>query len=94
MTWKIYKRKDGKYIQNYDEEYFRGKSNKRAGTTWIVLMILVTAFYYEKTRKGDYTWSWYAILLVIGWAGYLAGGLMLKIKGMAIKSYKYFMAFA
>ena len=81
-------------MQNYDEEYFREKSNKRAGTTWVVLMILVTAFYYEKTRKGEYTWNWYTILLVLGWGGYIAGGLMLKIKGMAIKSYKYFMAFA
>ena len=34
-------------------------------------MIIVSAFYYEKTRKGEFTWSWYALLLVIGWAGYI-----------------------
>ncbi len=43
----FYKRKDGRRMQNYDEKYFREKSNIRAGTTWVVLMFLVTAFYYE-----------------------------------------------
>ena len=80
--------KSWKKLQYYDEEYFRGKSNIRAGITWVILVILVSAFYYEKTRKGEYTWSWYAILLIIGWLGYFAGGLILKIKGKAIKSYK------
>ena len=81
-------------MQNYDETYFRGKANIRAGITWVVLMILVTAFYYEKTRKGEFTWSWYTILLVIGWVGYLIGGLALKLKDMALKSYKYIMAYS
>ena len=46
-------------MNNYDEKYFSAKANKRAGTTWLVLLIFVNVFYGVKVTQGDYmSLSW------------------------------------
>ncbi|MBO5372324.1 MAG: methyl-accepting chemotaxis protein [Lachnospiraceae bacterium] len=80
-------------MQSYDETHFRAKANQRAGTTWVVLMILITCYYGVKWGMGEVTRSWYTILAALGWGTYLAGGLMLKIKGMDNKMYKSTLGF-
>ena len=39
-------------MQNYDESYFNAKANRRAGTTWLVLLIIVTVYYWSKMKDG------------------------------------------
>ncbi len=80
-------------MQDYDEKYFREKANVRAGTTWIILMILVTIYYVGKMLVGSFDGSWLTILLVLGWGSYLGGGLKLKVNGMDYKGYKYIMGY-
>ncbi len=81
-------------MQNYDEMYFREKANMRGGITWIILMFLITVYYAAKLVSGMVSGSWYAMLLVFGWAGYIIGGLCLKIKGMSYDKYKYILGYA
>ncbi len=80
-------------MQKYDEEYFRGKANIKAGITWIVLMLLVTIYYTAKISMEDFNKTWFPVLLIVGWGMYVIGGLILKIRGNAAKSYKYIYGF-
>ncbi len=76
-------------MQNYDEKYFNAKANRRAGTTWLMLMIIVTIYYGVKMTQGEMGKAWFILLSVIGWAEYIAGGVLLKLKGMDSPGYKW-----
>ena len=41
-------------MQNYDEAYFHAKANRRAGTTWLILLVFVTIFYCSKDSVGSW----------------------------------------
>lgn len=76
-------------MQAYDEKYFRAKANKRAGATWLTLMIIITVYYTAKMMEGSISQSWFTIFSVIGWAEFLFGCIMLKIKGMNYDKYDW-----
>lgn len=76
-------------MQNYDEGYFRAKANRRAGTTWLCLMFIVTIFYAAKMAKGEVGQNWFIMFSVIGWIEYIAAGIMLKVKGTAWNGYQW-----
>ena len=76
-------------MQQYDEKYFRAKANRRAGTTWLTLMIIVTIYYAAKMAEGEVGKTWFILFSAVGWGEYIFGGLMLKIKGMDNENYKW-----
>ena len=76
-------------MQNYDENYFKAKANRRAGTTWLALMFIVTIYYGAKMAEGAIGKNWFILFSAIGWATYIGGGLLLKIKGMHSDRYKW-----
>ena len=76
-------------MQTYDQKHFDAKANKRAGTTWLTLMLIVSVYYGINMAVGEVTRGWYILFCVIGWSEYLIGGIMLKIKGMDCKDYKW-----
>lgn len=76
-------------MQSYDEKYFNAKANRRAGTTWLSLMLIVTIYYAVKMSAGEVRTIWFIMFSVIGWAEYLGAGVMLKLKGMDYKNYKW-----
>lgn len=76
-------------MQNYDESYFRAKANRRAGITWLFLMIVVSLYYATKISSGEVGINFYIVFSAVGWIEYIVGGLMLKIKGMDSPQYKY-----
>ena len=81
-------------MQNYDEAYFRAKANRRAGTTWLVLLVFVTIYYCSKENVGSWdNQIWKASMAVVGWSTYIIAGLLLRFKGMAYKGYKYIMGY-
>ena len=84
---------DTKSMQNYDQSYFREKANKRAGTTWLILMIIVSVYYGVKVMEGEVHAYQYAMFSVIGWLQYLGAGIFLKVKGMDNLKYKWFLGF-
>ena len=78
-------------MEQYDEKYFRAKANMRAGTTFLVVMLLTSIFYYFKMDKGEIAQDWFIKMVVIGWAIYVLVSLTLKIKGKEYLYYRYFM---
>ena len=76
-------------MQNYDEKYFNAKSNRRAGTTWLALMLIVSIYYGVKVSGGELQSKWFIAISIVGWVEYIFGGLMLKIKGMDYSGYKW-----
>ena len=81
-------------MQNYDEAYFRAKANRRAGTTWLILLVFVTIFYCSKDSVGSWDGQiWKITMAVVGWSTYITAGLFLKFKGMDFKGYKYIMGY-
>ncbi len=76
-------------MQKYDESFFREKANKRAGTTWLTLMVIVSIYYGVKASSGELQSKYFIIFSIVGWAEYIIGGLMLKIKGMDNPKYKW-----
>ncbi len=79
-------------MQNYDEKYFNGKANRRAGTTWLSLMLIVTIYYGVKMSQQVISTEWFVLFSVIGWAEYLVAGILLKIKGVDYSGYKWIMS--
>ena len=81
-------------MQNYDESYFRAKANRRAGTTWLILLIFVNVYYGVKVVQGNYmSTTWQITVAAIGWITYIVAGLLLRFKGMDYKGYKYIMGY-
>lgn len=78
-------------MQNYDEAYFRAKANKRAGTTWLMLMIIVSIYYGVKMAEGEVNLRQYIIFTVVGWLQYFGSGIFLKVRGMDQEGYKWFL---
>ena len=76
-------------MQNYDEKHFRAKANRTAGTTWLMLMLIVTVYYGAKMAEGAVASTWFIIFCVVGWAIYFGGGILLKIKGMDSDKYRW-----
>ena len=79
-------------MSSYDEKYFNAKANRRAGTTWFMLMIIVTIFYGVKMAQGEVGKIWFLIFSAIGWAEFIVGILLLKIKGMDFSGFKWLLA--
>ncbi len=78
-------------MQNYDEKYFNAKANRRAGTTWLALMVIVTVYYGVKVSSGEISKDWFIVFSIIGWIQYFAAGIALKIRGMDYAGYKWIM---
>ncbi len=78
-------------MQNYDEAYFRAKANKRAGTTWLLLLIIVSVYYGVKMAQGQVNQYQYIMFTVVGWLQYFGSGIFLKVKGMDEPGYKWFL---
>ena len=53
-------------MRDYDEKFFLAKANKRAGTTWLLLMIIVSIFYGAKVAANDVKLSFFIVFSVVG----------------------------
>lgn len=76
-------------MENYNEAFFRAKTNKRASITWVLLLIVACIYYGIKVGTGTLTPGYYAAFAIAGWAVYIVGQALLFIKGMAFKPYKW-----
>ncbi len=76
-------------MQSYDQKYFNARANRRAGTTWLALMLIVTIYYGVKMSQGEVGLTWFIMFSSIGWIEYLGAGIMLKIRGMDWHGYKW-----
>ncbi len=78
-------------MEQYDEKLFRRKANQRAGTTFLIVMVLTSVFYLFKMTKGEVEMDWFVKMAAIGWGTFLLVSATLLVKGRDYKNYKYFM---
>ena len=76
-------------MENYNEAFFRAKTNKRASITWVLLLIVACIYYGIKVGTGTLTPGYYAAFAIVGWAVYIVGQALLFIKRMDFKPYKW-----
>ncbi|MDD5874197.1 MAG: methyl-accepting chemotaxis protein [Clostridia bacterium] len=76
-------------MQDYDESFFRAKANRRAGTTWLILMVIISVYYGVKAGAGRLNGAYFTAFMIFGWAAFAASFVFLKLKGMDSKSYKW-----
>ena len=57
-------------MQDYDESFFRAKANKRAGITWLALILIATVYYGIKTKSGEITKGYFTACMIVGWVTY------------------------
>ena len=75
-------------MQGYDERYFNARANKRAGTTWLTLLLIQTVFYLWKMTGGAISKGWVIAFCGIGWSIFAVSVVILAIKGADFKGFK------
>ena len=58
-------------MHDYDEKYFVAKANKRAGITWLLLLIIGTVYYGLKAGEHEVSVITYVIVTICGWLHYI-----------------------
>lgn len=76
----------------YNEELFKEKANQKAKTVWLVLSLILSMSYGSEMSQGLRTKEYYIVFLLICWAPFILGLLVLKLQGKASVSYKYIVA--
>ena len=74
---------------NYDETVFKEKANRRARKIWLVFAILLSANYGSDTSNGLHSATYYLTFLALCWIPFIAGEILLRVKGWATERYKY-----
>ena len=71
------------HIMNYDPNVFKAKANRRARKIWLIFAILLTANYGSDAGKGIISGSYFLTFCALCWLPFLAGLILLKVKGIA-----------
>ena len=77
---------------NYDEEYFKKKANYSALSMWMTINIILTVLYIIEVFKGGRDVPYLIVFLSICWLPFIAGYLVLKLKGESTWIYREFVA--
>ena len=76
-------------MKQYDEAFFRAKTNKRARIAWLVLLIVACAYYIIKVSTGSMNVGYATFVCITGWIEYIAGSVILILKGKDYVGYKW-----
>lgn len=77
----------------YNEELFKKKANKKAAIVWLVVNILLSISTAAEILRGQHTTQYIFIYYGMCWLPYLLSLVFLKVKGLATRYYKDFVAF-
>lgn len=73
---------------NYDEKIFKEKANRKARKIWLIFAILLSANYGSDFSQGIYTARYYLVFLALCWIPFIAGEVLLRVKGWDTVRYK------
>ena len=79
-------------FMEYNESYFKAKSNAKARTVWLILIAIMTLSYGSETSQGLHSAKYYTTFLLMAWVPFFIGILVLKINGKASSIYKEIVA--
>lgn len=74
---------------NYDEKLFKEKANRKARKIWLIFAILLSANYGSDFSHGLYSAGYYLTFLTLCWIPFIAGEILLRIKGWDTTRYKF-----
>lgn len=84
-------RRNGDFME-YNESYFKAKSNAKARTVWLILIAIITLSYGSETSQGLHSAKYYTTFLLMAWIPFFIGILVLKINGKSSSIYKEIVA--
>ena len=84
-------RRNGDFME-YNESYFKAKSNAKARTVWLILIAIMTLSYGSETSQGLHSAKYYTTFLLMAWIPFFIGILVLKINGKSSSLYKEIVA--
>lgn len=74
---------------NYDETLFKAKANQKARRIWLIFGLLLTANYGADVSNGLYPVNEYIIFILLCWIPFIAGDILLKVKGKDTDLYRH-----
>lgn len=74
---------------NYDEKLFKEKANRKARKIWLIFAILLSANYGSDFSQGQYSATYYLVFLALCWIPFIAGEVLLRVKGWDTTRYKF-----
>ena len=74
---------------NYDEKLFKEKANRKARKIWLIFAILLSANYGSDFSQGLYSAGYYLVFLALCWIPFIAGEVLLRVKGWDTTRYKF-----
>lgn len=74
---------------NYDEKLFKEKANRKARKIWLIFAILLSANYGSDFSHGLYSAGYYLTFLALCWIPFIAGEILLRVKGWDTTRYKF-----
>ena len=72
----------------HNEELFAKRANKRAMIMWAVMLTILSAAYVIEIFKGLKSVTYFVIMELCSWGPFIAGLVVLKIKGWHTKWYR------
>lgn len=72
----------------YNDKYFAERVNKRAMIMWLIISIVLSVAYAIEILKGLKTVQYFIVMELICWVPFIAGLIMLKVKGWHFKRYQ------
>ncbi len=76
----------------YSEQRFKESANIKARSVWLMLCIVLSGAYVIEIVKGLRGMDYYIKFLLICWTPFLAGAIILKVKGKSTDIYKHIVA--
>ncbi len=77
----------------YDEKFFLRSANKKVMVMWLSLCVMLSIAYIPQVLNGSKTWLFYGGLMAFAWIPFIAGFVMLKMRGWHTKLYKNFVGY-
>lgn len=78
---------------DYNEEFFKKSANRKAMLMWLVIDIVLTLAYVIEVMSGKRTVPYFMVFLMFCWVPFLAGVVIMKVKGMATNWYREIIAY-
>ncbi len=77
----------------YDEKSFAKSANKKVMGMWLTLCIILSIAYVPQVLNGSKTWGFYITMELVCWIPFIAGIVLLVVKGWHSKLYKDFVGY-
>ncbi len=77
----------------YNEKKFAASANKKAMGMWLAMLVVLSVAYVFEIIKGLKSVQFYIILELLCWIPFIAGLIVLKVKGWHSKLYQDFVGF-